>query len=324
MVSPGKSDATNNILASDTVLQTRYIVNSIITGENGARIYKGKDLETDKEVVIKELAPEEIQNDSERENYIKQFDLEVRFFSDLFHSSLPRLLATFEFEGKKYMIMSYIKGEKLDAFIEKKESFLYEEDVIKLGAQLCDVIQYLHKRDSELVKFAGVCPQNLIITEKGNLKLVNFGQYGLYNTFSQSASRTGKKFYSPIEQYTARPDRNSDIYSLGATLYFLATGKPPVDAFDRALHNIVLPPCWHFNPSLSPGLELVIFKAMELDKKDRFDSILSMKKALETSDAEVEASEEKESPKSKEEKKGKNGKSKTFFGGLLGFLTRSL
>jgi len=83
-----------------------------------------------------------------------------------------------------------------------------------------------------------------------------------------------------MEQYVAVTDERTDIYSLGATLYFLATKEVPVDAVDRTLDGRTLPPCTQFNPDVPRELEEIIFKAMELEQSNRYPGIIEMKNAL--------------------------------------------
>ena len=316
MVSFGKINEEN------TVLQTRYLINNIIFEDDNIRVYKGKDLKTEKTIVVKELSMDNFSGEREKRNNLKHFELEINLFTGLFHTGLPRYLNQFEFNDKKYMIMTYLEGEKLNRFIAGRKYLPSEEEVVNQGIELCDILVYLHKKNSELLVYIGLSGENVILTEDGNLKLTEFGKFSLFSPQPPSSSKGPSKYFSPMEHYTSEVDEKSDVYSLGAILYFLATGNPPVDAYERTLHGIALPPCRHFNSNISPGLETIIFKALELDKKNRFESLLEMKEALENPCP--EPLPEKETEFVTRRLTGENSSSKKgFLGGLFSLFKRS-
>jgi serine/threonine protein kinase len=125
-------------------------------------------------------------------------------------------------------------------------------------------------------------PENLILTKDKSIKLINFGISKLFDPHSRTlaVAKTITPHFSPIEQYAMVTDARSDLYSLGATLYYIATKVLPVDAIDRSMNNVPLKFCREFNKSISLELEGTILKSMELDKEDRYQSAEEMMKTL--------------------------------------------
>jgi len=136
----------------------------------------------------------------------------------------------------------------------------------------------------------------LILTKEDAVKLVNFGISKIFDPHSRTlaVAKTISPHFSPIEQYAMVTDARSDIYSLGATLYYIATKSLPIDAIDRSMNNVPLKFCREFNKSISLELEGVILKAMELDKEDRYQSAEEMMadlKKIEASSRTLDVSE---------------------------------
>ena len=184
---------------------------------------------------------------------------------------------------RENLVMEYVSGDKLSDIIKNSQDFLPESRVIKWALNLCDILYYLHTIKPNPIIFRGLCPENVIITSDGKLKLIDFGISKIFDPQAKTlaVAKTAKMYYSPMEQYTAQTDDRTDIYSLGATLYFLMTRTPPVDAIDRTLNELPLPLCRKFNSSITSEFENIIFKAMELNPDRRYANIVSMRSAIE-------------------------------------------
>ena len=150
---------------------------------------------------------------------------------------------------------------------------LADDDVIHIGAAICDALTYLHTRKPPILH-RDIKPGNVKITPDGHIYLVDFGLAKVYRNASQ-ATTTGARAmtpgYSPPEQYgTARTDPRTDIYSLGATLYASLSGVIPEDGLARAMDNAQLTPLRKRNTKVSRRLAAAIEKAMAVDPSDRF------------------------------------------------------
>jgi serine/threonine-protein kinase len=144
----------------------------------------------------------------------------------------------------------------------------------------------MHNQDPSVLH-RDIKPSNIKITPAGNVKLVDFG---LVKVMVPDDQRTitvvqgrGTVQYLPLEQYggdTGHTDVRSDIYSLGATLYHLLTGKPPLDAKERFLKPNLLPTPRSLNPSLSPQTERAILRSLAMHPDDRPVSIAELREEL--------------------------------------------
>ena len=278
-----KKERNSNTLEPGYLLNGRYIITELIKSSDVSRLYRGKDKDSNKEMAIKELLLEGFLNVAEKEQASKQFQMETRILLRLRHANLPKFEDYFESGGKKYLIMEYIDGKKLSDVIGEAKGNIDEKQVYNWAMELCSVLEYLHNRKPNPIIFRGMCPENVILSDgDGKLKLIDFGISKIFDSQAKTlaVAKTAKLYYSPMEQYVAKTDERTDIYSLGATLYFLITKKVPIDAVARTLDGAPLPSCSKFNPDISPALEEIIFKAMELEQSNRYSNITEMKEAL--------------------------------------------
>ncbi len=277
------SSRGDTILRPEVVLKDRYVVKSNITSSHVSRMYRGKDLETNREVAIKELLVEGFINPTEREQAIEQFQFEAKLLLRLVHQNLPKFEDYFEYGGKRYLIMEFVRGENLKDIIGKTDGFLDETQLFRWALELCDVMQYLHTRKPKPIIFRNLSPKNVILSKDGKLKLIDFGLSKLFDLEARTlaVAKTAKMYFSPMEQYTTKTDERTDIYSLGATLYFLITKVPPIDAIDRTLNNVPLYSCRKFNPQANLDFEKILFKAMELNPDNRYYDIPAMRAEIE-------------------------------------------
>jgi Tol biopolymer transport system component len=177
--------------------------------------------------------------------------------------------------------MDYISGEDMRQCMERLGT-ITEEEVILIGAAICDALTYLHTRKPPVIH-RDVKPGNVRITPEGQIYLVDFGLAKV--VMGSQATTTGARAmspgYSPPEQYgSARTDPRTDIYSLGATLYAALTATLPEDGLARAMDNAGLTPIRQHNPKVSRRLAGVVEKAMAVRSNERFQSAEEFKQAL--------------------------------------------
>ncbi len=280
----------HEILKAQTVLKDRFVIESLIATSHVSRMYKGKDLEEKKDVAIKELLVEGFLNLAERKQAVEQFQFEADLLLKLTHDNLPKFEDYFSCNERKYLVMEYIYGEKLSEVVKKTQDFLREQQVIAWGLEVCDIFNYLHTRKPSPIIFRGLCPDNVILTPEKKLKLIDFGISKIFDPQAKTlaVAKTAKMYYSPMEQYTTQTDERTDIYSLGATLYYLITKTHPIDAIDRTINDLPLSLCRKFNPNISPEFENIILKAMELSPNRRYENIPAIRTALEALRSEPE------------------------------------
>ncbi|HEY6073796.1 MAG TPA: serine/threonine-protein kinase, partial [Anaerolineales bacterium] len=258
-----------------TLLHRRYrIVENLAQGGMGS-VYSATDETLGIVVAVKE-------NLFTTEEAARQFRLEATILANMRHPNLPRVTDHFSVEGQgQYLVMDFIEGEDLRERMERVGA-IPEDDVIMIGAAICDALTYLHSRMPPILH-RDIKPGNVKIAPNGHIVLLDFGlakvlQGDQATTVGARAMTPG---YSPPEQYgTARTDPRSDIYSLGATLYAAASGVIPEDGLARAMENAELEPLRKRNPGTSRRFALVIEKAMAVDPLDRFQTAEDFKRAL--------------------------------------------
>jgi len=262
-------------LERDTLLHNRYKIVEILGQGGMGSVYRAIDQTLGVEVAVKE-------NLFTTEEYARQFRLEAVILANLRHPNLPRVSDHFLMgdEGQ-YLVMDFIEGEDLRQRMERV-GMLDEDEVILIGAAMCDALSFLHTRKPSILH-RDIKPGNVKITPEGHIYLVDFGLAKVVQ--GSQATTTGARAmtpgYSPPEQYgTARTDPRTDIYSLGATLYAALTGIIPEDGLARAMDNTQLTPLRKRNPKVTRRLAAAIEKAMSVDPADRFQTPEDFKKAL--------------------------------------------
>ncbi len=270
-------------LENGTLLHARYrIVECLAHGGMGS-VYSAMDENLGLVVAVKE-------NLFTTEEYSRQFRLEAIILANLRHPNLPRVSDHFTIADQgQYLVMDFIEGEDLRERMERVGP-LSEDDVIVIGAAICDALTYLHTRTPPILH-RDIKPGNVKIAPNGHIVLVDFGLAKVFqgNQATTVGARAMTPGYSPPEQYgTARTDPRSDIYSLGATLYAAISGVIPEDGLARAMENVHLSSLRKRNPSTSRKLVLAIETAMAVDPMDRFQTAEDFKSALLNSKLKVE------------------------------------
>jgi eukaryotic-like serine/threonine-protein kinase len=214
---------------------------------------------------------------------IGSFRAEFAALHQLQHPGLPRYHELFEANGNAYLVMELISGESLADRLAICPNGIGEPEVLNYAFQLCAVLSYLHGQRPPLLH-RDIKPANIRRTPDGRIKLVDFG------LFKQDSQRTrmsirgvGTPAYAPIEQYggSGMTDPRSDIYSLGATLYHLLSGREPPPATERvaALIDPLRRPFW-VKPAISRRTIEVLLRALALNQSQRWASVEELRAAL--------------------------------------------
>lgn len=264
-----KSEAPKNI-----ILKERYKILDIISITPLSVNYMGYDIKTNNYLFIKELT-DTFRDLATKHQAIAQFKMEAKILFKLVHPNLPGYKDYFDYEYKRYLIMEYIEGKNLETIVKETPGFIDQKQVIKWGMELCDVLSYLHNMKPEPIIFRNLRPDNIILSKTGLLKLMDFGISKFFQADKQTleVAKIINPHFSPFEQYSGRTDVRTDIYSLGAVMYFLVTGTKPADAIDISMETKVLKSCRVFNPDISLELDNLILKAMRMYKEHRHQSI---------------------------------------------------
>ncbi len=248
-------------LPAHTLLKQRYRILQVIGQGGMGAVYVGQDTQLgDRIVAIKEMSQSSL-NPQETQDATENFKQEAHLLASLHHPHLPSIYDHFGNAGRWYLVMSFIKGETLEEYITQQPGKkLVSKEVIQIGQQLCDVLDYLHTHQPPII-FRDLKPSNIMRTNTGHIYLIDFGIARFFKPEQvKDTASYGSAGYSPPEQYgQAQTTERSDIYSLGATLYKLLSGYNP----SRSPFH--LPALTSLVPGLPIPLTTLITQMLELE-----------------------------------------------------------
>ncbi len=281
-------------LQPGTLLADRYRIGKGI-GHGGFGItYLAWDTKFDVKVAIKEYYWNGVVNRVPGTNEVILFaKKKKRLFADNFnrfidearnmakfssHRNIVNVFEYFEENGTAYIVMEYLSGCELEKYVEEKGGKLPHEDVLAISEMVCTALKALHNAH---IIHRDIAPDNIIIEQDGNAKLIDFGAARFSSEDTVIKRDVVKPGYSPLEQYNETSPQGpwSDIYSLGAMMYKLLTGEKPDEATDRDYHDNVIPP-HDLDSDIPEYLSNVVMRAMAMDSFLRFQSIEEMEKGL--------------------------------------------
>lgn len=262
----------NDALSEGVLLQNRYRIEQLLKLGGMGAIYLSLDGRLNRYCVVKEML-NTYGSVQEKAYAEKRFKVEARMLSQLENYHLPAVYDYFIEKGRYYLVMSYIEGVDLSDLLELEGNpGLPEELVIEWSVQILELLDYLHNQDPPVV-YRDIKPGNIMLNKDGRIMLVDFG---IARTIIPDANikytSIGTDGYAAEEQYRGKVEPRSDIYSLGATMHHLLTGKIP-SAFN-------LKPVRNYAPWISPGLEQIVMKALEYEAEKRYRNAIEMREAL--------------------------------------------
>jgi len=205
---------------------------------------------------------------------IISFETEATILPALSGPHVPRFIAAGDLTKTPYLVMEWIDGSSLEDFV--REGALPASDVARVGAAIADALHSLHQQD---VIHLDVKPSNIIVKRDGTAALIDFGfaHHERYpDLLDEEARAAGSAPYiSPEQVLHIRSDPRSDLFSLGAVLYELATGKLPFGEPDTDVRNRLwldpVPPSAHVD-TVPPWLQEIILRCLEVDADQRYQS----------------------------------------------------
>jgi serine/threonine protein kinase len=269
------------------------VIEEIARGGMGA-ILKATDLKDSKIVAIKEACLDPAECEGKLIEIRKRLLEEMAALRPLDHPNIPKIFDQFSSKNNEFLVMEFIEGQTLlniQRHRLEQSALLEESRVLGWTIQVLSTLEYLHTLDKPIIH-RDIKPENLILSHDGRVMLVDFGLMkqieGQLDVSGPLIKAIGTVEYAPIEQYSdsgSSTDARSDIYSLGATLFYLLAGELPPRAIDRIMPASVnsytqLPSLRKYNPTVSPQFERVIHKAMEVDPEQRFQSAEQMRIAI--------------------------------------------
>jgi hypothetical protein len=255
------------------VLQDRYRIDALLGQGGMGAVYCATDLRFGTRVAIKE-------NRMASPESLKQFEREAELLHRLRHPNLPRVTDYFLLSGvEQYLVMDYVEGEDLNQVLSRQGA-VTESQALNWIGQVLDAVEYMH---SQHVLHRDVKPANIKITPEGKVRLVDFGLAKVAGPaqLTTVGARAVTPGFAPPEQYgMGRTDARTDIYSVGATLYALLTGKVPPDAWQLLSKQEKLVGPRQLRPDVSPATDAAVLCAMRPSPADRFQTAAQFRAAL--------------------------------------------
>lgn len=247
-------------------------------------VYKAVQLSMNRPVAIKLLYHRYLR-DGEA---LERFRREVINLSRLSHPNIVLAIDCGQVSGTPYYVMEFVDGATLTRLV-KKRGPLSESECLDIGGQIARALA--HAARHKLVH-RDIKPDNIMVTDEGVAKLCDLGiakslEEGQESSLTTEGVAIGTpNFLSPEQAQGLRCDERSDIYSLGATLFYAATGNPPFEGKTAAetlrKHLTVNPPKVNdINRKLSPGFARLIQRMLAKDPDKRFPSAWALWKEIE-------------------------------------------
>lgn len=207
----------------------KYQLGELLGSGGMGAVYKAQDTRLHRPVAVKVMSPAGPVGVSDLQHFTQLFQAEALRLASLKHGSIPHIYDHFEEAAHWFLVMEFIEGETLKDHLQQRGGRLPVDEVLKIGLQLADVLNYLHTRQPQPVIFRDLKPANVMIAPDGQVFLIDFG---IARLFTPGKSQDTFVFLSPgyaaPEQHgTAQTTVRSDIYSLGATLHHLLSGTHP-------------------------------------------------------------------------------------------------
>lgn len=249
----------------------KYVIDKVL-GTGGAGItYRARDVQTQGIVAIKTLNPT-IQAQPDFTKHQERFIQEAFRLAKCSHAHVIQVDDVCQ-EGELWcMVMEYIDGGNLESLVKQKGG-LEEVEAIRYIYQVGSALSYIHKRG---ILHRDVKPANIMRRSENNeAVLIDFGlARDFIEDKTQIHTNSRTEGFAPLEQYSRNAKRGAytDVYALGATLYYALTLQIPFPAQFRTQGISLIPPQQH-NPKISDRTNLAILKSMELHSENRPESI---------------------------------------------------
>lgn len=262
------------------LLGNRYEIISQLGGGGMALVYKARDTLLNRPVTVKILRPEYTSD----EEFVSRFRKEAQAVAKLSHPNIVSVYDVGQEGNTHYIVMEYVEGRNLKQII-KEQGKLPVSQAIDIAEQICSGLQDAHEHG---IVHRDIKPHNILVTDNGRIKVTDFGIAQIMSSITVTNSNTiigSVHYFSPEQAKGGVTGAKSDIYSVGAVLYEMVTGKVPFEGetpIAVALKHIQdqpLPPS-RLNPQVTPDLERIIMRAMEKDVTMRYASAGDMARDL--------------------------------------------
>jgi serine/threonine protein kinase/Tfp pilus assembly protein PilF len=249
-------------------------------GEGGmGAVYKADDTKLKRTVALKFLPKEFTKEKDAKDRFVQ----EAQAAGAMDHPNICTVYEIDEFEGQAYIVMAYIEGQNLKDKL--RSGYLKIEEAVRIAIQVADGLKEAHENG---IIHRDVKPANIILTEKGKAKIMDFGlaklSWGIDLTKSATVMGTAA-YMSPEQAKGDAVDHRTDIWSLGAMLFEMLSGERPFKGYHdtAAIHSILYEepkPVSQLRDGIPAELDQIIQKALEKNPSDRYEDMQSMMRDL--------------------------------------------
>jgi serine/threonine protein kinase len=247
-------------------------------------VHKAIDTQTGNPIILRSF---QVEDDDDMDAFLR-FQQEGALLSTLRHPNIYRVMATFLEGHTGYMAMEFVEGRPLSQILAAER--LEPARIKFIAQQVASALAYSHSKN---MVHRDISPENIVVIADDAVKVRALTELGMARlmksgiTDGTSRSLTlGKPAYLSPEQITERPsDGRSDVYSLGAVLYHMATGHPPFAGKDtiavaRQVVNTMPVRPTTYDPQLPSDWEAILLRSMAKDPEQRFPTMKAMERAI--------------------------------------------
>ncbi len=296
--------------------QGRYRLEQPLAAADDLKVFSAYDTVSNVPVVVKEITTNtgSVTTLSQQETLRTAFTNQAQALKAMRHDSLLNVEDFFSDVGRHFLVLEAVGGKSLESMIAAGELPVAIDQASAWAEQILNALDHLNARNGMI--HGHIDPRSVYLGQDGRVKLLavevsDGGELRLSTSLSHDTDPANYLCYSPIEQiwesldsasqkviqnsYDERseaillqpPDARSDVYSLGAVLYHLVTGRKPVDALERSIEMLDAKPDPleapnKILPQITPEFSSFLLRSLEIRREERYDNAAVMRQALKT------------------------------------------